>query len=83
MFTGDLNAPMDDDEEGNEPCLPEDRAKHRAPWTYSRKNPTQKKKRQRVFDDEDNVFDSDLSSIHEDEMEEVPNFIDEDYIGSV
>ena len=82
MFTGDVNAPTDD-EDCNEPLLPQDRAKHKAPRTYSRNNPTQKKKRQRVEDEDENVFDTDLSSIHEDEKEEVPAFIDEDYIRSV
>ena len=75
-----------DDEEGNRPCLPLDKAKHKAPPTYSRKNPTQKKKENAaaVEEDEDaNLFDSDLSSIHEDEIEDVPGFIDEDYIRSV
>ena len=51
LFTGDMNAPTDDDENGNEPCLPVDSAKHKAPHTYSRKNPTQKKKRQKVEDE--------------------------------
>ena len=83
LFTGDVNAETDDDENGNQPCLPQDRAKHKAPRTYSRKNPTQKKKRKQVEDEDENVFDSDLSSIHEDESEEVPGFIDEDYIRSV
>ena len=83
LFTGDVNAETDDDKNGNQPCLPQDRAKHKAPRTYSRKNPTQKKKRKQVEDEDKNVFDSDLSSIHEDEYEEVPGFIDEDYIRSV
>ena len=83
LFTGDMNAPTDDDENGNEPCLPVDSAKHNVLRTYSRKNPTQKKKRQKVEDEDENVFDSDISSIHEDELEEVPSFIDEDYIRSV
>ena len=78
-----MNAPTDDDENGNEPCLPVDSAKHKAPRTYSCKNPTQKKKGQKVEDEDENVFDSDISSIHEDELEEVPSFIDEDYIRSV
>ena len=82
LFTGDVNAPTDD-EDCNEPFLPQDRAKHKAPHTYSQKNPTQKKKRQRVEDEDENVFDTDLSSINEDENEEVPAFIDEDYIRSV
>ena len=82
LFTGDVNAPTDD-EDCNEPLLPQDRAKHKAPRTYSRNNPTQKKKRQRVEDEDENVFDTNLSSIHEDENEEVPAFIDEDYIRSV
>ena len=83
LFTGDVNAETDDDENGNQPCLPQDRAKHKAPRTYSRKNPTQRKKRKQFEDEDENVFDSDLSSIHEDECEEVPGFIDEDYIRSV
>ena len=83
LFTGDVNAETDEDEDGNQPCLPQDIAKHKAPRTYSRKNPTQRKKRKQVEDEDENVFDSDLSSIHEDECEEVPGFIDEDYIRSV
>ena len=43
----------------------------------------QEKKRQRVEDEDENVFDTDLSSIHKDENEEVPAFINEDYIRSV
>ena len=82
LFTGDVNAETDD-EDGNQPCLPQDRAKHKAPRTYSWKNPTQRKKSKRVEGEDENVFDSDLSSIHEDECEEVPTFIDEDYIRSV
>ena len=83
LFTGDLNTDTDDDEEGNQPCLPQDTAKHKAPRTFSRKNPTQKKRRRIVEDEDENVFDSDLSSVHDDECEEVPGFIDEDYIRSV
>ena len=83
LFTGDVNAETDEDEDGNQPCLPQDIAKHKAPRTYSRENPTQRKKRKQVEDEDENVFDSDLSSIHEDECEEVPGFIDEDYIRSV
>ena len=85
LFHGDVNEDTDD-EEGNRPCLPLDKAKHKAPRTYSRKNPTQKKKENAaaVQEDEDaNLFDSDLSSIHDDEIEDVPGFIDEDYIRSV
>ena len=85
LIHGDVNEDTDD-EEGNRPCLPLDKAKHKAPRTYLRKNPTQKKKENAaaVEEDEDaNLFDSDLSSIHEDEIEDVPGFIDEDYIRSV
>ena len=86
LFHGDLNSHTDVEEDDDAFC-PTDRARHRAPRFHSQKNPTEKKfkglKRKKttrpVIEDDE----TDASSIHSDEKEDVPEFIDEDYVDSV
>ena len=86
LFHGDVNAPSDV-EENDDPFCPTDAARHRAPQFHSQKNPTEQKnkglKRKKknipvIVDD-----DTDASSIHSDEKEDVPEFIDDDYVDSI
>ena len=68
--------------------VPTDRSRHRPPMLQSKKNPSERKgkgkgKALTVRFYEINSSDSDASSKHEDENEDVPNFIDDDYLDSV
>ena len=61
--------------------IPTDVARHRAPRVHSKRNPTEKKHKGRSSQEE--AFMSDASSIHSDELEEVPQFVDDNFVGSV
>ena len=75
LLRGDVNAKTDD-EENSEGFVPTDSARHRAPWYHSKKNPTEKRKKGILSQEEANM--SDASSIHSEEQEEVPQFVDDD-----
>ena len=81
ILHGNVNAMTDEDDEENVPFVPTDRARHRPPMLH---NPSERKGKAvtvRLY--EINSSDSDDSSIHEDEKEDVPNFIDDDHLNSV
>ena len=80
LLRGDVNA-QTDDEENSEGFVPTDSARHRAPWYHSKKNPTEKRKKGILSQEEANM--SDASSIHSEEQEEVPQFVDDDFVSSV
>ena len=80
LLRGDVNA-QTDDEENNEGFVPTDSARHRAPRYHSKKNPTEKRKKGILSQEEANM--SDASSIHSEEQEEVPQFVDDDFVSSV
>ena len=77
LLRGDVNAKTDD-EENSEGFIPMDSARHRAPRYHSKKNPTEKRKKSQ---EEANM--SDASSIHSEEQEEVPQFVDDNFVSSV
>ena len=83
LLRGDVNAQTDDEEnsEGYRAFIPTDSARHRAPRYHSKKNPTEKRKKGRLSQEE--AYMSDASSIHSDEQEEVPQFVDDDFVSSV
>ena len=90
LLHGDVNAMTDEDDEENVPFVPTNRSRHRPPMLHSKKNPSERKGKGKgkgkaliVRFYEINSSDSDASSIHEDEKEDVPNFIDDDYLDSV
>ena len=86
LLHGDVNAMTDEDDEENVPFVPTDRSRHRPPMLHSKKNPSERKGKGKALTVqfyEINSSDSDASSIHEDEKEDVPNFIDDDYLDSV
>ena len=80
LLRGDVNA-QTDDEENSEGFIPTDSARHRAPRYHSKKNPTEKRKKGILSQEEANM--SDASSIHSEEQEEVPQFVDDDFVSSV
>ena len=80
LLRGDVNA-QTDDEENSEGFVPTDSARHRAPRYHSKKNPTEKRKKGILSQEEANM--SDASSIHSEEQEEVPQFVDDDFVSSV
>ena len=81
----------DDEDEENIPFIPTDRARHRPPRVHSKNNPTERKGKGKgkgkgkasVWFYKIHSSDSDVSSIHEDEKGEVPDFIDDEYLGSI
>ena len=77
LLRGDVNA-QTDDEENSEGFIPTDSARHRAPRYHSKKNPTEKRKKGILSQEEANM--SDASSIHSEEQEEVPQFVDDDLL---
>ena len=92
LLHGDVNAMTDEGDEENVPFVQTDRSRHKPPMLHSKKNPSERKgkgkgkgkgKALNVRFYEINSSDSDASSIHEDEIEDVPNFIDDDYLDSV
>ena len=86
LLTGDVNALTEDEGDG-ENFMPTDRARHRAPRVHSRRNPTQRKKPNPTGRRNRNIIrveeESDASSIHTEENEEVPEFIDDEFVSSV
>ena len=80
LLRGDVNA-QTDDEENSEGFVPTDSARHRAPRYHSKKNPTENWKKGILSQEEANM--SDASSIHSEEQEEVPQFVDDDFVSSV
>ena len=82
LLRGDVNAETDNEENSGQAniFIPTDAARHRAPRVHSKRNPTEKKKGRRSQEEE---YMSDASSIHSDELEEVPQFVDDDFVGSV
>ena len=80
LLRGDVNA-QTDDEENSEGFIPTDSARHRAPRYHSKKNLTEKRKKGILSQEEANM--SDASSIHSEEEEEVPQFVDDDFVSSV
>ena len=82
LLRGDVNAETDNEENSGQEniFIPTDAARHRAPRVHSKRNPTEKKKGRRSQEEE---YMSDASSIHSDELEEVPQFVDDDFVGSV
>ena len=80
LLRGDVNA-QTDDEENSEGFVPTDSARHRAPRYHSKKNPTEKRKKGILSQEEANM--SDASSIQSEEQEEVPQFVDDDFVSSV
>ena len=94
LLYGDINALTDDENDDDLPFCPTDNARHKPPRIYNKKNPTQRKElgrkgkgkgkgksRRNYY--EINSSDSDASSIHDDEIEDVPDFIDAEYVDSV
>ena len=82
----DVNAMTDEDDEEIVPFVPTDRLRHRPPMLHSKKNPSERKGKGKALNVrfyEINSSDSDASSIHEDEKEDVPNFTDDNYLNSV
>ena len=85
LLHGDVNAMTDEDDKENVPFVPTNRSRHRPPMLHS-KNPSERKGKGKALTVrfyEINSSNSDASSIHEDEKEDVPNFIDDDYLDSV
>ena len=80
LLRGDVNA-QTDDEENSEGFVPTDSARHRAPRYHSKKNVTEKRKKGILSQEEANM--SDASSIHSEEQEEVPQFVDDNFVSSV
>ena len=80
LLRGNVNA-QTDDEENSERFVPMDSARHRAPRYHSKKNPTEKRKKGILSQEEANM--SDASSIHSEEQEEVPQFVDDNFVSSV
>ena len=82
LLRGDVNAETDNEENSGKEniFILTDAARHRAPRVHSKRNPTEKKKGRRLQEEE---YMSDASSIHSDELEEVPQFVDDDFVGSV
>ena len=87
LFHGDVNSLTDDDDDENIPFIPTDRARHRPPRVHSKNNPTERKGKGKgkvpVWFYKIHSSDSDASSIHDDEKDEVPDFIDDDYLSSI
>ena len=80
LLRGNVNA-QTDDEENSEGFIPTDSARHTAPRFHSKKNLTEKRKKGILSQEEANM--SDASSIHSEEQEEVPQFVDDDFVSSV
>ena len=87
LLHGDVNALTDDDDEENNPFIPTDRARHRSPRVHSKNNPTERKGKGKgkapVWFYEIHSSNSDASSIHDNEKDEVPDFIDDEHLGSI
>ena len=80
-----MHVDTDDEESNTGPFLPTHAARHRPPKNFPRKNPTERKqhKKKKTEDRTDYNFDTDASSIHDDENETVPEFVDDDFVASV
>ena len=73
------------------PLIPTDRARHRSPRVHSKNNPTERKGKGKgkgkgkvpVWFYKIHSSNSDASSIHDNEKDEVPDFIDDEYLGSI
>ena len=87
LLHGDVNSLTDDDDEENIPFIPTIRARHRPPRVHSKNNPTERKGKSKgkapVRFYEIHSSNSNASSIHDDEKDEVPDFIDDEYFGSI
>ena len=86
LMRGDVNAKTDEeDPAGKENVfIPTDAARHRAPKVHSKKNPTQRKPKGRMYtNSQEDGNMTDASSIHSDEREDVPTFVDDDFVSSV
>ena len=94
LLHGDVNALTDEEEEENNLFCPMDAVHHKPPRVHSKKNPTQQKEfkgkgkgkgkgKSCATYYEIHSSDSDASSIHEDEIEDVLDFIDAEYVNSV
>ena len=83
LLRGDVNAETDNEENSGQEniFIPTDAARHRTPRVHSKRKPTEKKQKARRSQEEE--YMSDASSIHSDELEEVPQFVDDDFVGSV
>ena len=83
LLRGDVNAETDNEENSGRQnmFIPTDAARLRAPRVHSKRNPTEKKHKGRSSQEE--AYMSDASSIHSDELEEVPQFVDDDFVGSM
>ena len=86
LMHGDVNAETDEeDPAGKENVfIPTDAARHRAPKVHSKKNPTQRKPKGKMYtNSQEDGNMTDASSIHSDEREDVPAFVDDDFVSSV
>ena len=83
---GNVNAETDEeDPAGKENVfIPTDAARHRVPKVHSKKNPTQRKPKGRMYtNSQEDGNMTDASSFHSDEREDVPTFVDDDFVSSV
>ena len=86
LMHGNVNAETDEeDPAGKENVfIPTDAARHRAPKVHSKKNPTQRKPKGRMYtNSQEDGNMTDASLIHSDEREDVPAFVDDDFVSSV
>ena len=86
LMHGNVNAETDEeDPAGKENVfIPTDAARHRAPKVHSKKNPTQRKPKGKMYtNSQEDGNMTDASSIHSDEREDVPAFVDDDFVSSV
>ena len=85
LMRGDVNAETDEeDPAGKEHVfIPTDAARHRVPKVHSKKNRTQRKPKGRMYtNSQEDGNMTDASSIHSDEREDVPAFVDDDFVSS-
>ena len=77
LMCGDVNAETDEeDPAGKENVF--------IPTEHSKKNPTQRKPKGRMYtNSQEDGNMTDASSIHSDEREDVPTFVDDDFVSSV
>ena len=86
LMHGNVNAETDEeDPAGKENVfIPTDAVRHWAPKVHSKKNPTQRKPKGRMYtNSQEDGNMSDASLIHSDEREDVPAFVDDDFVSSV
>ena len=86
LMHGDVNAKTDEEEPAGKEnvFIPTDGARHRAPKVHSKKNPTQRKPKGKMYtNSQEDGNMTDASSIHSDEKEDVPAFVDDDFVSSV